>query len=155
METEDKKSKIPAEPVDNETSMETFHDIQQMSVMEKVKLASLGNKEIRRILIRDGAKTVQVAVINNPKITDDEIQQIASSRSIESEVLRIILTNREWIKNYKIKLTLVKNPKTPLQAAMKMITQLRVNDLKQIMGSRGIPNPLRAAAKRLYEQRIS
>lgn len=132
-----------------------YQSIQQMGVSEKVKLASLGNKEIRKILIKDSSKIVQVAVVKNPKITEEEIERIASSRVVDKEVLRIIQTSREWMKNYQVKLASVKNPKTPLQGAMRMISHLRIKDIKDLMGSKNVPNPLRVVAKRLYAQKNS
>lgn len=132
-----------------------YQNIQQMGMSEKIKLASLGNMEVRRILIKDSSKLIQIAVIKNPKITEDEIERIASSRVVDKEVLRIIQANRAWMKNYLIKLASIKNPKTPLQTAMRMIGFLRKKDLKDLMGNKNVPNPLRVAAKRLYERKSS
>ncbi len=59
IETEDNEGLIESDFGADETSKVTFQNIQQMSIMEKIKLASLGNKEIRRMLLRDPAKAVQ------------------------------------------------------------------------------------------------
>lgn len=130
-----------------------YQKVQKMTVAEKIKLATLGNKEIRSVLIRDTNRVVQVAVIKNPRITEQEIERIASSKTVDDEVLRLIAESREWLKNYNIKLALVKNPKTPLRTSLKFITHLREKDLKDIMNNKNIPNALKMAARRLYEEK--
>jgi hypothetical protein len=130
-----------------------YQKVKNMTVAEKVKLATFGNKEVRSILIRDANRVVQVAVIKNPRITDQEIEMIASSKTVDDEVLRLISENKEWLKNYNIKIALVKNPKTPLRTSLKFITHLREKDLKDLMNDKNIPNPLKMAARRLYEER--
>ena len=42
----------------------------KMSVSEKIKLATLGNKEARTILLRDANKLVCMAAATSPRITD-------------------------------------------------------------------------------------
>ncbi len=149
----EKKGEIKIDSGADETPVKIFQNIQQMSMSEKIKLASLGNMEIRKILIQDSAKIVQTAVINNPKITEAEVERIASSKSVDKEILRVIQMNREWMKNYPIKLAVIKNPKTPLQTTMRMISYLRIKDLRDLMGNRSVSNSLRIAAKKLYDER--
>src|SRR5262245_42876080 len=55
--------------------------IQKMSVYQKIKLARLGNREARGLLVRDRNKVVAVAAIMSPKITENEIASIAQSRN--------------------------------------------------------------------------
>ncbi|NIR15791.1 MAG: hypothetical protein GWN86_18415, partial [Desulfobacterales bacterium] len=56
--------------------------VQKLSVSEKIKIAMKGGSEIRKILARDSNKLVVLAVLDNPKITDSEIEAMARSRSI-------------------------------------------------------------------------
>lgn len=127
--------------------------IQRMTVAERMKLALLGNKEVRSILIRDPVRSVQVCVIQNPRITESEIERIASSRTVDEEVLRLILKNRNWMKLYSVKVALVNNPKTPLKESMKLLGHLRDKELKEVAVSRSLPNPVVVAAKRLLSER--
>ncbi len=59
------------------------------------------------------------------------------------------------MKKYYIRLALIKNPRTSLQAAMRMVSHLTKKDLKDLMGNRNISNPLRVAAKRIYGEKSS
>jgi hypothetical protein len=123
--------------------------IQQMSVFQKVKLARLGNKEARGLLVRDRNKVVAVAAINSPKIADTEVIGIAQSRSICDEVLRLISVNRHWTRSYKVKLALATNPKTPQSTAMKFVNFLQDNDLRQIVKSKDVQTAVSTHARRI------
>jgi hypothetical protein len=59
--------------------------IQKLSVSERIQLALKGGKEIRTILLRDNNKEVSLTVLDNPKLTETEIELIARSRSISDE----------------------------------------------------------------------
>ena len=59
-------------------------------------------------------QVVAVAVIHNPRITDKEVEGIASMRTVNDEVLRLIAMNRSWARQYPIILSLARNPRTPL-----------------------------------------
>jgi hypothetical protein len=142
-----------AQPVDEQQRASLFLQIQRMTVAERIKLAMLGNKEVRGILIRDPTKAVQVSVVQNPRITDSEIERIALSKTTDDEVIRIILNNRDWLKKYFIKVALVHNPRTPLKASMRFLPHLRDRELKTVAQSRNLPNPLVVAARKtLYER---
>ncbi|HET8541049.1 MAG TPA: hypothetical protein VFL83_14340 [Anaeromyxobacter sp.] len=121
--------------------------IMKMSVAEKIKLATLGNKEARTLLLRDANKLVCLAAATSPRITDGEIIGLANSRTVNAEVLRYIYSNREFLRNYAIKTSLVKNPKVPLPTALKMLFTLQEKDIKELARDRNVPQTIQAQAK--------
>jgi hypothetical protein len=129
-----------------------FQKIQTMSVSEKLDLARKASKEARSILIRDSNKLVQMAVVNSPKITESEILAIASNRQVNDDVLKEIAINKEWLRNYQIRLALVNNPKTPLSIAMAQVTYLNRRDLSLLAKSKGVARPLIIAAQERVKQ---
>ncbi len=124
-----------------------------MSVSEKIKLALLGNKEARAILIRDSNKMVSASVVKSPKVQNDEIVKIAQMRNVPDEVLRIVATNKDWTKSYAVKKALVENPKTPVQTSFSFLSLLRDSDIKSIARSKNVPSSVAAQAKRLVQQK--
>ncbi len=123
--------------------------IMKMSVSEKIKLATLGNREARNILLRDSNKLVSMASATSPRITDGEILGLANSRTVNADVLRYIYSNREFLKTYAIKISLVKNPKVPLPTALKMMYTLQEKDIKELSRDRNVPQTIQAQAKAL------
>jgi hypothetical protein len=138
----------PAESADETQKKLTITQrVMKMSVSEKIKLATLGNKEARTLLLRDSNKLVCMAAATSPRITDGEILGIANSRTVNADVLRLIYSNREYLKTYAIKISLVKNPKVPLPTALKMMYTLQERDLKELARDRNVPQTIQAQAK--------
>jgi hypothetical protein len=135
--------------------MSLTQQILNMTIAEKIKLASMGNKEARTILLRDSNKLVQEAAVHSPRITEGEVVGLSNSRTLPDNVLRLILSNREWMKNYQVKSNLVQNPKTPLPTAMRLLPYLRVTELKSISRNRNLPQALATQAKNLLEKKTS
>jgi hypothetical protein len=119
----------------------------KMSVSEKIKLATLGNKEARTILLRDANRLVCMAAVTSPRITDGEILGLANSRTVNADVLRHIYSTRELVKTYPIRIALVKNPKVPLPTALKMLQTLQEKDIKELARDRNVPQTIQAQAK--------
>lgn len=119
----------------------------KMSVSEKIKLATLGNKEARTLLLRDSNKLVCMAAATSPRITDGEILSLSNSRTVNADVLRYIYSSREFLKNYAIKTSLVKNPKVPLPTALKMLFTLQEKDIKELARDRNVPQTIQSQAK--------
>ncbi|WP_224241365.1 hypothetical protein [Hyalangium gracile] len=144
-----------AAPMEEGKRLNLTQRIMKMSIAEKIKLATLGNKEARTLLIRDSNKLVCTAVIRSPRITDGEVLATASNRAANEEVLRIVYNNREWTKNQKIKLALVKNPKVPLTVVMKFLSGLRDTELKDLARDRNVPSGVATFAKKLVEKKTA
>ncbi len=81
-----------------------------MTTRDRMKLAMKGDREARSILIRDSNKVVSSAVVNNPRITEHEVENIAAMRTVSEEVLRLIAMNRSWARSYPIIHSLARNP---------------------------------------------
>ncbi len=127
--------------------------IGRMSIMERVKTAILGGKDARMILAHDSNRVVRRYVLMNPRITDGEVAAIANSKLADEEVLRIIADKRDWMKNYQIRLGLVRNPKTPLVTAINLLPTLMVKDLGRIAKSRDVPEGVVHHARRIFLER--
>jgi len=127
--------------------------IQKLSVSERILLALRGGKEVRTILLRDPNKEVALTVMENPKITETEVELIARSRSIAEEALRKITKKREWMKNYNVILALVTNPKTPIPISISLVGDLKTKDLAVLEKSRNVAEGVRLTAKKLVRAR--
>jgi hypothetical protein len=128
-----------------------YHRILEMGVAEKIKLAFLGSREARDILVRDPNRLVAVAVVKSPKIQESEIEAISKSKHVCEEVLRQIASSKEWIKSYSIKVNLTSNSKTPLPIAMKFLPHLREPDLRRLAKSKNVSSVLSTQARRFAE----
>src|ERR1700720_1091975 len=157
----------PETPVDEKALMEALMEAEpdaarrqtllqrlaKMSVSERVQYAFKGGSEARRTLIRDSNKVVQRAVLQSPRLTDQEVEAFASMSSLTDEILRLIAKNRNFRKNYVVVRNLMNNPKTPLDVSLHMLPMLNPLDLKKLCTNKNIPETLRTTANKLHRQR--
>lgn len=136
-----------------EKRLSLYQRVAQMRVVERMQLALKGGREERMLLIRDPNKMVQRAVLQSPRLTEQEIESYAAMTTVSEEVLRRIATNRQYIKSYTITRSLIFNPKTPLDLTLPMISRLLPNDLKTLGASKNVPETLRTSAQKLHRQR--
>jgi hypothetical protein len=127
--------------------------IMLMNTRDRMKLGMKGDREARSILIRDANKVVCSAVINNPRITDQEVENISAMRTISDEVLRLIALNRAWARSYPIIHNLARNPRTPIPTAIGILPRIRTKDLLNLSQSRNVSEAVRRQAHRLVGAR--
>jgi phosphosulfolactate phosphohydrolase-like enzyme len=127
--------------------------IMRMGVKDRVKLAMKGDREARNILIRDPNKLVSTAVVNNPRITEKEVENIAAMRSMSEEILRQLAANRQWSRSYPIMHNLARNPRTPIANAITIMNRLQLRDLIALSKNRNVSDAVRRQALRLHTAR--
>jgi hypothetical protein len=121
--------------------------IAQMTVTQKIRRAMLGNSAERLLLVRDSNRLVSSAAVKSPLLKENEAAVISASRSVSDEVLRILANNREFTRNYQIKLNLVTNPRTPFTFVARLIPHLRETDLKALAKSKNVTGSVASAVK--------
>ena len=127
--------------------------LQQMSVPEKIRLATVGSRSTIKKLVQDPNRLVHMAAIESPRIKQPDVIRMASRKSLPDGVIGYIANNREWTQNYQVVKNLVFNPKTPVGDSMELIKRLRNNELKQLQRSKEVPHQVSRAAGRLYKKR--
>jgi hypothetical protein len=149
---EPEPAKAPA-PDEGEGDHSLYYYILKMTVGEKLKLALKGNRDARNILVRDATRMVARFVLQNPRITDDEVVAIARNRNLDAEILRIIGEHREWSHHPQVRAGLVTNPKTPVAVALRFVGTLSERELRLLAKSKNISSAISSSAKRLLMQR--
>jgi len=124
-----------------------------MNARDRMKLARKGDREARSILIRDTNKMVACAVIANPRITEQEAENIATMRTVSDEVLRLMAMNRNWARSYTIIHNLVRNPRTPIPTVINILPRIRTKDLQNLNQNRNVSDAIRRQANRLAQAR--
>jgi hypothetical protein len=133
--------------------MTSLQRINHMSIAQRIHLALTGNKTERLILIKDPNRMVQMAVIESPKMADDEALIHTRNLSLSGEIIGKIANNRDWTKNYSIVMALVQNPKTPISRSVGFMKQLHTRDLRILMQDRNINPVIRNLAMNLQKEK--
>jgi hypothetical protein len=129
--------------------------IRDLTVPQKVRLALLGSKAERAILIRDSNKLVSRAVITSPALGDSEVISYASNKNLPDEILAHIAKSKNWTRHYKVRLNLVMNPRTPVGFAMNFLRQLRASDVRSVARSKNVSGAISKAAKEILKAKQS
>lgn len=135
--------------VDSQTGL-SEGQIRLLPVPARLKLSRGAPRLLRQILLRDTNAQVAVSVVMNNALSDQEVEQLAASRSVVEEVLDVIAKRREWIGKYNIMKLLVQNPRTNLATALRFVPKLAVRDLRDIGRDRNVSDAVRSTALRLY-----
>jgi hypothetical protein len=139
--------------MDEDKRKTLLQEISAMTVAQRVKFAMKGGADARRVLIRDTNKVVQRAVLQSPRLTDQEVEAFASMSNLTDEILRLIGKNRSFRKNYSVVRNLLNNGKAPLDVTLNLLPMLNPLDLKKLTMSKNVPETLRTTALKLQRQR--
>jgi hypothetical protein len=123
--------------------------IAEMGFAEKIKLAMLGNSIVRQLLIFDTNKLVSEAVLQNPRLTVNEIEEFVKNPNISPDIIRNITNVSGWMKHYPLKKNLINNPKTPPDVTLKWLKFLQTKDLRDVSRSKNLPTVVVTAAKKM------
>jgi hypothetical protein len=134
--------------------LNTLQKINALDVKGRIQLALKGNKEERSILIRDGTKVVALAVLEAPKLSDGEVEKIASQKNVLEAVLRQIPLKRRFVKNYIVVRNLVANPRTPIDLGLSLMKNLLTQDLKNLSANKEVSDTIRKLALKMYKQKL-
>jgi hypothetical protein len=124
-----------------------FMQLQEMTISQRIRMATLGNSTARMLLVRDSNRLVAEAAVKSPRMTENEAAQISASRAVSDDVLRNVATNRELTRSYQVKFNLVTNPRTPFTFSSRLLPHLRENDLRGLARSKNVPGAIVRAAK--------
>ena len=125
-----------------------YDQIRAMSSPEKMQLALRGERTARFLLLKDVNRSVQAFLLQNPRITIDEIRYIAGYRQANADVLVTIAAHRDWGQNQGVLAALVRNPKTPTMTAVKLLDKIAPAELKRLAKGAEVPRAVQAAARK-------
>jgi hypothetical protein len=130
-----------------------INQVMKMGMKDRMRLAMKGDREARNILIRDPNRIVCQAVVANPRITEQEIERIASMRSVSEDILRKIGNDRQWARSYSVVHNLARNPRTPIANVLTILSRLQLRDLDALSKNKNVSDAVRRQAGRLAQMR--
>jgi hypothetical protein len=135
-------------PAQEEERLSGTQELAAMNFPQRLRAAMKGTREQRAILIRDPNKLICATVLSSPKVSVPEVEGFARMQNVSEDVLRIIGSNRAWLKSYGVVLALTKNPKTPLTMSLNLMTRLTAKDLAKLSVDRNVPEALRISSRK-------
>ncbi|MGZ3421156.1 MAG: hypothetical protein ACXWUG_22240 [Polyangiales bacterium] len=114
----------------------------------RIPVALRGNRDERMAIMRENVPALHGHVLRNPGLQLDEVAAIAKMRTVSSELLKQIADKREWAQRPEIALALVRNPKTPVGIAIKLLDHVPAAELRQLAKDTNTRTPIQHAARR-------
>jgi hypothetical protein len=115
----------------------------------RIQQALHGSRDERAAILRDvTAKSVHAYVLRNPNLQLDEVVAMAKNAGLAPDLLRQISERREWTGRPEIALALVRNPKTLVPIAIRLLDSVTSADLRQIAKDGHTRAPIAQAARK-------
>ena len=140
-------------PAHNQKEGPLSKRIPAMALPEKMRLAQTGDKEARSLLARESNKQILSCLLQNPRISDQEILNFAKERTLPEEILSLLSKRKEWMKKYPVRLALAQNPKTPLALSLRLIRNFRDCDLRKLAKSKDVSVHVASGARKILMTR--
>jgi hypothetical protein len=123
-------------------------EIAEMNLNQKMQLAMHGSRVARTLLLKEVNKNLQAFIIQNPRITLDEVRALAANRQANPDVLNTIAANKDWGNNPNVVTALVRNPKTPPGTAAKLVEKVPMPEVRRLAKATDVPRVVVTAARK-------
>lgn len=115
---------------------------------QKVSLALRGDRDDRAAILRENNPALHAQVLRNPGLQLDEVTAIAKMRTVSPELLKQIADRKEWVQRPEIAIALVRNPKTPIPVAIRLLDHVGPAELRQLAKDQHTRTAIQHAARK-------
>lgn len=120
----------------------------ELSRGEKVALARRGSRGIVDVLCEEADALVLRAVAGNPRATEADFERILARNDTPAEFLAWLSEMSSWGQRRAVRLALVRHPRTPPSAALRLTQALSHRDIEALGRDVSAPRLVRVAAER-------
>ena len=115
---------------------------------QKMILALRGDRDDRAATLRENNPALHSQVLKNAGLQLDEVAAIAKMRTVAPDLLKQIADRREWAQRPEIAIALVRNPKTPIPVAVRMLEHVPAAELRQLAKDQHTRSAIQHAARK-------
>lgn len=128
-------------------------EMRALSLGHRKQLARGMNRDRLARLLSDPDPAVLKHLLDNPRITEQEVLVAASRRPVRAQVLEEIFRSRRWAPNRRIRRALALNPYAPPALASAALALLTLPDLREVARDQQLSAEVLAQARRLIAHR--
>ncbi|MEM6787489.1 MAG: hypothetical protein AAF928_07735 [Myxococcota bacterium] len=126
-------------------------DGRPMTLGERRALARRPTRQALDALMRDPHPLVVRLLLQNPRITEDDVLRMAAHRPANAAVACEI--GMAWSRHGRTRMALTLNPYVPPAVAVPLLGLLNRHELLQVARARDLPAVVRATARELFDLR--
>ncbi len=142
----------PPPPVDERT-LATARDGRVLTLGERRALARRPSRAALDKLIRDPHPMVVQNLLQNPRLTEDDVVRMVARRPAYPAVIEEVARHPRWPARARVRMAIVQNPGAPPAIAVPLVRLLIRPELVQVAEAADVPAVVRAAARELLERR--
>jgi hypothetical protein len=128
-------------------------EMNEVPLGRKKSMARSQDFDLLKRLARELSPDIIGILLENPRVTEDMVIEIAARRPAAAEVQREIFSNYRWISRKSIQNALTQNPYTPPDIAIRLINLIDLKSLKDVARSDCLHPEVIAAAQGLVDLR--
>lgn len=121
----------------------------QLAVGEKISLARRASPTVLAHLRGDPSPRVIAALLDNPRLTEGTLAPLVHGENANGPVLKLIADDRRWGTRMTLRAALAKNPRTPLETALRIVSSLSKADLRGVAHAPRVPEAVARRAREL------
>ncbi len=136
----------PAVPADLKMAVEQgiVDRLENMSLGERITLAKRGSTRIAERLLRDPElQIIQLALVN-PHLTEAcVVRTLMIEDEVDERFVKLVADHPKWSLRTDVRSALLRNPKTPMVTAMKIVHQLAVDVARDALQNSNLPTSVK------------
>ena len=125
------RSSAPMERADD-AALRLPKEIEDIPLGRRRTLAKGADKDFLDHLALDCDPTVIANLLRNPKITEEDVVRIAARRPIAASSLLAVYECPRWSRNPRVRVTLARNPHTPVDVAIQALGTIPLANLREM-----------------------
>ncbi len=125
----------------------------ELTVGERRSLARAPTRRAFDKLLSDPHPLVIRQLLENPRLTEDDVVRIAARRPVRPEAVTAIARAERWLKRPRVRLAILLNPGSPPSVAMPLLAACTRGELVEIVHGADTSKVLRATARELLARR--
>lgn len=127
--------------------------VHSMALGEKVAMARRAHRALFPALVREGDPMILSALLDNPRLVENDIVVLVNTREPPPELLGEIVRHHRWGLCFGVRRAVVECPTSPLPLALSVLVQLPPVEHQRIAAKERLPERLRDAAAALLRRR--
>jgi hypothetical protein len=137
----------------NEPPVPDYGTGRELTVGERKSLARAPTRRAFDKLLADPHPLVLRQLLENPRLTEDDVVRIAARRPARPEVAQALARSPRWLRRPRVRMALLLNPGSPPSVVMPLIAACTRGELVELVHSADSNKVLRATACELLARR--
>jgi hypothetical protein len=123
-------------------------------VAERAALAAVAPRSRLEPFFGETVKEVLVALARNPNLEERDLLRLLERKDLPQEALRELAGHSEAARSYRVKLALVRHPKTPRLVSLPLMKFLYLFDLVSVSQTPAVPTEVKMLAEETILKKV-